>query len=453
MAISASTSFNVRADGDDTNGGGFVAGASGTDYSLQAAAQVTYADMIVGPLNTQVSSVANPFTSAHVGNLINVTGGANFTTGRYQVVSVSGGVATLDRVVGIVDSVNGAGKLGGAILSPGIASAAVVASAVSDVIVHVKNGTYNCSSTANVAAGRVNCTVRSRWIGYNSVPFDLSGVSGFWSANMPSLKATSNSMTVFTLGANDISVENIELDGDRTNRSSTTGFAGSQRARLLNCRGKNMAGNAINPSGAGWDILFCEAVNCSAANAIAVIGVAIGCLSRDHVSSSSGFRMAASGCAAIGCVASNINGNGFSSQFPATFVGCVSVSNTTGFDADTAITLAVNCIAYNNTTDYSIPTSANAAQAILLACAGGTSPAGVPSGNKPGFVTLTADPFVDRTNRNFALNNTAGGGAALKALGFGSFPGSASTGYPDIGAVQTRGSALMSRGVLTGGRL
>jgi len=42
---------------------------------------------------------------------------------------------------------------------------------------------------------------------------------------------------------------------------------------------------------------------------------------------------------------------------------------------------------------------------------------------------------------NFALNNTAGGGAVLKLAGFpGVFPGGASTGYLDVGPVQTSGS-------------
>lgn len=33
MALSSATVFEVRTTGADTNGGGFVAGAAGTDYS------------------------------------------------------------------------------------------------------------------------------------------------------------------------------------------------------------------------------------------------------------------------------------------------------------------------------------------------------------------------------------------------------------------------------------
>jgi hypothetical protein len=51
-----------------------------------------------------------------------------------------------------------------------------------------------------------------------------------------------------------------------------------------------------------------------------------------------------------------------------------------------------------------------------------------------GDVTLTVDPFVDRTNRDFRLNNTAGGGAACRAAGFPALrSGGTTTAYPDIG--------------------
>jgi hypothetical protein len=59
-----------------------------------------------------------------------------------------------------------------------------------------------------------------------------------------------------------------------------------------------------------------------------------------------------------------------------------------------------------------------------------------------GTVDLTADPFVDSVNGNYALNTTAGGGAACRNAGFGTFTGLASTlSYPDIGAVQAAAQA------------
>ena len=73
MALAATTQWDVRTTGDDTNGGAFNTASSGTDYSQQDAAQITYTDLVIGGTNTQLTSAANPFTAAHVGNLVNVT--------------------------------------------------------------------------------------------------------------------------------------------------------------------------------------------------------------------------------------------------------------------------------------------------------------------------------------------------------------------------------------------
>jgi len=113
---SANMVYEMRANGDATNGGGFLNGGTGTDYSQQDAAQVTYTDLVIdAATNTDVTSAATPFTSAHVGNTINITGGTGFTVARYEVISVAGVIATLSSAVGTVASTGGAGKLGGAI--------------------------------------------------------------------------------------------------------------------------------------------------------------------------------------------------------------------------------------------------------------------------------------------------------------------------------------------------
>jgi len=117
MALPAATAWDVRTTGDDTNGGGFVEGASGTDYSQQDAAQVTYTDIACSnaPNPHIISSALNPFTSAHVGNVINITGGANFTPGRYAILSVNAGAATMDSAPGLAGATGGSGKLGGSL--------------------------------------------------------------------------------------------------------------------------------------------------------------------------------------------------------------------------------------------------------------------------------------------------------------------------------------------------
>ncbi len=52
-------------------------------------------------------------------------------------------------------------------------------------------------------------------------------------------------------------------------------------------------------------------------------------------------------------------------------------------------------------------------------------------------VTLTGDPFTDAANQDWSLNNTAGAGAACRAVGFpGTHTGGSTTGYRDIGPYQ-----------------
>lgn len=442
MAIAAGCVWEVRTTGSDANGGGFIAGASGTDYSQQDAAQLDIADM-ASATTTTVSSALTPFTSAHVGNILNITGGGAYTTGRYQVVSVAAGVATLDRAcTGIVDT-GGTGKLGGAVKSPAIAAANVTAGNT----VYVKSGTYSCSSSSNVADGRPAPAAKARWIGYNSSRGDLSGLSGLWSANMPSLKATSNSMTIFTSGANDASIENIEFDGDKANRSSTNGIttSGSTRLRTVNCRVKNCAGTGFTNVN-NWVAIFCESRD-NTNHGFQIGGVAVCCLARGNTFD--GFRPNTSAVLYIGCASAGntLNGFGTSGGFPAHAKDCVAYGNSgDGFQAETGEAIFVNCISYGNTGyGFNSSTAAGGIFATVMGCATGGNTAGdfnstnIPTANKIGHVTLTGNPFANAGSYDFSLNSTSGAGAACKAVGIGSFPSGASTGYPDIGAVQSRG--------------
>ena len=59
----------------------------------------------------------------------------------------------------------------------------------------------------------------------------------------------------------------------------------------------------------------------------------------------------------------------------------------------------------------------------------------------PHDVILTADPFVNGASLNFALNSTAGGGAALKAAGFPGALQAGGTGYISIGPLQPQASS------------
>src|SRR5438876_9228197 len=115
--LSSTGIYEVRSGGNDANSGLFdpaIAGAT-TDYTQQTAPQFTYSDLVIGnPTTTSLTSVARPFSTCDIGNSIRISGGTGFTTGLYEIVSVAGNVATMDRAVGTAGSTSGAGRLGGA---------------------------------------------------------------------------------------------------------------------------------------------------------------------------------------------------------------------------------------------------------------------------------------------------------------------------------------------------
>ncbi len=244
MSLSSQITWEVRADGNDLNGGGFRTGASGTDYSLQTTAPFPYNDLAIDPVTaTNVSSAAIPFTSTHVGNILNITGGTGFTTGRYEVISVANNIATLDRAAGTIGSTGGAGRLGGSLATPGMAAGVKVAG--NDVF--IKAGTYTITSSApNVSGGIVNEVTGgidssncSAWIGYDTTRTRWNN-----DANRPRLVLSTGltGVTVFTQAgsASYLLIRNFWIDC--ANQSGTTAIltlAGNAATLIENCRASN----------------------------------------------------------------------------------------------------------------------------------------------------------------------------------------------------------------------
>lgn len=123
MAINATAVWRVRPSGNNLNGGGYDAGIGGaaTDYSQQNAAQASGSNATCTTgTSTFVDATANAFTSAMVGNAIQIASGTNFIAGFYFVTAfTSASTVTLDRtpVTGSNGSV-GVWKLGGGWADP-----------------------------------------------------------------------------------------------------------------------------------------------------------------------------------------------------------------------------------------------------------------------------------------------------------------------------------------------
>jgi hypothetical protein len=116
-----------------------------------------------------------------------------------------------------------------------------------------------------------------------------------------------------------------------------------------------------------------------------------------------------------------------------------------------------NCLAYGNG-GYGFSGTASTAKSRFN-CAGGSNV----SGNRQadwgpvhdmGFIDLTADPFVDAENLDFALNNVAGGGALLRQAGFpNEFPGLNTENFIDINAAQAASVGIRRSRLINAGGL
>src|SRR5581483_10920625 len=121
MAISTLTTWEVRpTNGNDTNGGGFVQGSTGTDYSQQNAKNSggnngSTTDAVANGTTT-ITSASASFTSALVGNIIYLSGGSgSLAADRYEVKTFTNSTTiVVDRNVatgtGITMNIGGALK-------------------------------------------------------------------------------------------------------------------------------------------------------------------------------------------------------------------------------------------------------------------------------------------------------------------------------------------------------
>jgi hypothetical protein len=444
MAIPSTQVWEVRTTGTATAGGGFDPSVTspGTDYSVQDAAQVSYADLVIGATTTQLTSAANPFTSAHVGNMIQVASGTGFTVGFYSVRSVSGGVATMDRPVGTAASTAGVGKLGGALAMPGQAMLAAVAGNT----VWVKAGTYTQTATITLtSSGPPAIAIK----GYGTARGD--------SGALPVMTTATNAVTLLTSNGA------VGWSFSRVAFSHTAGT----RGKGLDCT----AGGATNFtfSACTFDG-FTTAINGSFSANYSFGGVIEGCEIRNQ-SGTGNYLLLGGPCLLLGNYLHDNPGTAISwdniaNGGPVHLIGNLFKGN----GKDVLASIAWNgpgMIVLNNdfisTTGDALKCSNNGAQATILnnlfdavggtainysgsvsgqsitlvranafrAC--GANYAGLAAG--VGDVTLTVSPFANAAGGDYSPNATAGGGASLRAIPR-TLPGLSTTSYPDIGAVQ-----------------
>jgi len=182
MAISASSVFEIRssATAGNVNGGFFVTGSSGTDFSQQDSAAYNLTGVTsAGAGNTVLTANA---AADMVGNGAYVVSGTNFTStvaggaNRFEVVSVVVGVSiTFSTNVAGTSICSGIGSNGviniGGALSLGSSDDAVFEAAVAGVKYWIKAGTY--TQNGNVAITASGTTQKPIVVeGYNATRGD-----------------------------------------------------------------------------------------------------------------------------------------------------------------------------------------------------------------------------------------------------------------------------------------
>lgn len=436
MALSANTVVEVRTAGNDTNGGAFVTGASGTDYSQQdnkntVGSDISTTDAVANGTTTITSATAN-FGTTIIGNIIYLQGGTGgLAEGWYQVTARTNTTTiTVDRTVATGTGITM--NIGGALASPGMAGGIGVVAGNS---VWIKSGTYTITSAStNISNGCVSFSVQIFVEGYNSTRGDLG--------TPPLLQASGiSTFVIFTASQVRSSVRNIRVDG--ADLTSSRGFAIRALGYLLiaeNCTNSGFAGSS--------EILCisCVATGCStqAAFASQTGGIFSYCIAYDNTIT--GFSLANSGARALFCL--SFGNSGASSD---------------GFSMANVNTSAINCVAYNNGRDgfrisdsgsvfssiaqenagvgFNI-TGANAVGIQLLNNAGYDNTGGNTAGTtakgvrNDGFVTGFAPFFTNAAGNDFTLDDNPFGGGSARAAGFPGTLTPGGTGYLDIGVLQ-----------------
>ena len=272
-AISASTVFEFRstATASMVNGGGFVTGASGTDYSLQDTAQWTAADLTCTAASTTVTSASSVFTSAVVGNIIHLTAltGTGAIVGWYEITAFTdANNIVVDRTPtdGTNNITAGTFYVGGALslnstLDDEFFEEISGVNTADGVKVWFKNGTYTLGEAVSIAgAGGSQKPIVVE--GYNLTRGDVPT-----GTNRPTIAQGANNWTysganwdeyniirtgtgTTVLGGNGVTKKLINCKV--TNNSSTAARNSiSDFGWVVNCELGSYRGNAINISSSG----------------------------------------------------------------------------------------------------------------------------------------------------------------------------------------------------------
>ena len=184
----------------------------GVDYTQQDAAAFSGTNLTVdATTNTLVTSAVHNFVSTDVGNLIQITAGAGWTAGFYQIVSVAANAATLDRSPAAVGTSGGTWAEGGALASPGkLLVSSGPLTLYFKIFIKYSATPYTTSSALTVPSGLGGSPAPNAGyiVGYETTRADSYDIGHL---NRPMIQASSGSFVVMTLQTG-VQIQNMMID-------------------------------------------------------------------------------------------------------------------------------------------------------------------------------------------------------------------------------------------------
>lgn len=269
-AIDAACAWEIRTTGNSLNGGGWIRGAAGTDYSQQDAAEESYTTLATpGAGSTTVTcSGADTFDANIVGNIVYIYSGTNFTSGRYEVTARASSTSiTFDSspTPGGAGGGDGIGYMGGAGTIVGNPQPMFDVCTAGNKV-WIEAGTYTFTGNLSTAVdGTIPLFIDVE--GYNATRGDNPtgtnrpllaassydcGFDNYWA--FKNFRVTTTHANGFN-GDTSCHWENVKVENSSTS-SFRDAFQGASKNRFIRCEASSIEGEAMLP-GSSALILSC----------------------------------------------------------------------------------------------------------------------------------------------------------------------------------------------------
>lgn len=459
MALSAQTVWEVRTLGNDTNGGAFVAGASGTDSSQQNAKNTVGSNIsttdAVAVGTTTITSATAAFTAAIVGNIVYFTGGTGAITAQRRQVTAFTNATTITIDASIAASTGMTMNIGGAIAT--FAELSSTRGMIASNKAFIKaDGTYTPAAFTFTPTVTPNATnMYSQIQGYTTTRSDngrpqvtFSIVSGpgvtfsgsGWRISNLLINANGMNNNSINCTGNFISINNVKL-------SNYAGFGitmNNTQSHIFRCEVTGGLAGSVGifapPGGSVTYSTVHDGVGVGIGGGGVGVTVAENLIYNQSGATSDGFQLTQQSTI-INNTIYNIGRHGFSGTNTNNF--CHTLINNIfakcgGFGIQLASAAGSPAqMEYDGNAFFS-NTSGNRNNMDDTGTVNALNAAGTYTNVND--IICTADPFVNAASGDFRLNQNPTAGAAIRGLGAYQLPpGStspANKGFSDMGAVQ-----------------